>query len=100
MEWPADGPKLAWKATGFGTGYSEFSVVGDRMYTLGDKGNAGWLIAASTDGGKILWSTKVGATGSPEVPGYTFPGPRSTPTVDGDLIFAMSAWGELVAIRN
>jgi outer membrane protein assembly factor BamB len=99
-EWPANGPKLAWKATGFGNGYSEFSVVGDRLYTLGDKANSGWLIAASTDGGKILWSAKVGATGSPEVPGYTFPGPRSTPTVDGDLIFAMNAWGELVCVNT
>jgi outer membrane protein assembly factor BamB len=99
-EWPAGGPKLAWKATGFGKGYSEFAVVGDRIYTIGDKDDADFLIAASTDGGKILWSTKVGAPGSPEVPGYTFPGPRSTPTVDGDLIFAMNAWGDLICVNS
>ncbi len=40
----------------------------------------------------------MGAIGSPEVPGYTFPGPRSTPTVDGDLIFAMNAWGDLICV--
>jgi outer membrane protein assembly factor BamB len=90
---------LAWKATGFGKGYSTISVVGDRLYTMGDKADAGWVIAASADGGKILWSTKVGAPGSPIVPGYDFPGPRSTPTADGNLIFALDAWGELICVN-
>jgi outer membrane protein assembly factor BamB len=97
-QWPADGPKLAWKATGFGAGFSETAVVGNRLYTIGDKDGSGWLIAASVDGGKILWTAKMGKPGSPEVQNYTFPGPRSTPTVDGDLIFAMDAWGDLVCV--
>lgn len=98
-QWPADGPKLAWKATGFGKGYSTISVVGDRLYTMGDKDGAGWVIAGSADGGKILWSAKVGASGSPGVPGYDFPGPRCSPTVDGNLIFALDAWGELICVN-
>jgi outer membrane protein assembly factor BamB len=97
-EWPAAGPKLEWKATGFGKGYSTIAVVGDRLYTMGDKADSGWVIAARADGGKILWSTKLGAPGSPIVPGYDFPGPRSTPTVDGTLIFALDAWGELICV--
>jgi outer membrane protein assembly factor BamB len=97
-EWPADGPRLAWKATGFGQGYSTVAVVGDRLYTMGDKNGAGYVIAANADDGKILWSAKVGASGSPGVPGYDFPGPRSTPTVDGPLIFALDAWGELICV--
>jgi outer membrane protein assembly factor BamB len=98
-QWPAGGPHLAWKATGFGKGYSTIAVVGDRLYTMGDKDNAGWLIAASADGGKILWSTKVGTAGAPVVPGYDFPGPRSTPTVDGDLIVTLNAWGQLICVN-
>ena len=97
-EWPADGPKLAWKATGFGNGYSTISAVGDRLYTMGDKDDAGWVMAASAAGGKILWTAKVGAAGSPGVPGYDFPGPRCTPTVDGNLIFALDGWGELICV--
>ena len=97
-EWPANGPKLAWKATGFGKGYSTVAVVGDRIYTMGDKDDAGWVIAASAGGGKLLWSTKVGAPGSPSPPGDAFPGPRCTPTVDGNLIFALDAWGELICV--
>jgi outer membrane protein assembly factor BamB len=98
--WPAGGPKLAWRATGFGQGYSEFSVVGDRLYTLGDKDNAGWLVCASADGGKILWATKVGAPGSPFMPGFDYPGPRCTPTVDGNLVYALDAWGELICLTS
>jgi outer membrane protein assembly factor BamB len=98
-QWPAGGPKLAWKATGFGAGFSETAVVGDHLYTIGDKDGSGWVIAASTDGGKILWTTKLGKPGSPEVQNYTFAGPRSTPTVDGNLIFAMDAWGDLVCVN-
>jgi outer membrane protein assembly factor BamB len=90
---------LAWKATGFGKGYSTISVAGDRLYTMGDKAEAGWLMAASAEGGKILWSTKVGAPGAPGVPGYDFPGPRSSPAIDGNLIFALDAWGELMCVN-
>jgi outer membrane protein assembly factor BamB len=97
-EWPADGPRLAWKATGFGQGYSTIAVVGDHLYTMGDKDGAGCVMAARAGDGKILWSSKVGAPGSPGVPGYDFPGPRSTPTVDGNLIFALDAWGELICV--
>ena len=99
-EWPADGPKLAWKATGFGTGYSTISVVGERLYTMGEKADVGWVMAASANGGKILWSTKVGGPGLSGVPGYDFPGPRSTPVVDGDLIFALDGSGELICVDS
>jgi outer membrane protein assembly factor BamB len=97
-EWPAAGPKLVWKSSGFGAGYSSIAVVGDRLYTMGDKDDSGWVIAASTDIGKVIWSTKVGKSGSPGVPGYDFPGPRSTPTVDGNLIFTLDPWGELICL--
>jgi len=97
-EWPANGPRLAWKAAGFGKGYSSTSVVGDRLYTMGDKDEAGWLVAANATDGKILWSTKVGAPGSPCMPGYDFPGPRCTPAVDGNLVFALDPWGVLICV--
>ena len=98
--WPAGGPKLLWRAAGFGGGYSESSVVGDRLYTMGDKDKAGWVVCASADGGKILWATKVGAAGSPFMPEFDYPGPRCTPTVDGNLVFALDAWGELICLSS
>jgi outer membrane protein assembly factor BamB len=97
-EWPAGGPKLAWKAAGLGQGYAGVSVVGDRLYTMGDKEGAGYVMALSAADGKILWSTKVGAPGSPDAPGWSYPGPRCTPTVSGDLVFVLDAWGEMVCV--
>ena len=60
-EWPAGGPKLAWKVTGLGKGYSNMSVAAGRLFTMGDKDGAGCVIALDAAHGKILWTAKVGA---------------------------------------
>ena len=97
-EWPADGPKLAWKATGLGKGYAGISSAADRLLTMGDKDGTGFVIALDAADGKILWSAKVGQPGAPDAPGWSYPGPRCTPTVNGDLVFALDAWGELICV--
>ena len=35
--WPKGGPKEVWKATGVGQGFSSVSVVGDKVFTMGNK---------------------------------------------------------------
>lgn len=80
-QWPAGGPTLAWKATGLGSGYSSIAVVGERLYAMGDIDGASMLLALNAEGGKIVWSVKVGKPGAPGWGG--FGGPRCTPTVDG-----------------
>jgi outer membrane protein assembly factor BamB len=98
-EWPADGPKLAWKATGLGSGYASISVVGNRLYTMGDVDGASTLLALdASKEGKIVWSVKVGKAGAPGWGG--FGGPRCTPTVNGDQIFAVDQWGEFVCVST
>src|SRR5262245_26969094 len=53
--WPDDGPKLAWKATGVGEGFSSVAVAGDTVLTMGDvKGDCN-LYAVSRKDGKKLW---------------------------------------------
>ena len=37
QELPPGGPPLVWKATGLGVGYSTVSVVGNRIYTFGER---------------------------------------------------------------
>jgi outer membrane protein assembly factor BamB len=95
-QWPPEGPKLAWKTSGLGKGYGSVSIKGDRIYAIGDLPDANYLMAMSADGGKILWSTKVGKAGNYGPPGWEFAGPRCTPTVDGGLVLAVDQWGELV----
>jgi outer membrane protein assembly factor BamB len=95
-DWPAGGPPLLWEATGLGSGFATVSVVGDRIYTAGEKGDSGFLLALSPADGKQVWSTKFG---KPAAPGG-FVGPRAAPTVDGDLLFAIDQSGELVCLKT
>jgi len=97
-EWPASGPRLVWKAAGLGSGYSTVAVVGERIYTTGDRPDANYLVALNRADGKILWSAKLG--GKAGAPGWGgFAGPRATPTVDGDLVFAVDQWGEMACFN-
>lgn len=95
-QWPTGGPKLAWKATGLGKGFSDVAVVKHRIYTMGDKGDASFIVALGPDH-KVLWSTKVGKPGS--VGWGNFVGPRGTPTVDGEMLYAVGQWGDLVCLN-
>jgi len=45
--WPEGGPPLAWRASGLGGGYSSVAVAGDRVYTMGDFGDAQYAIASA-----------------------------------------------------
>ncbi len=97
-EWPEGGPKLLWKATGLGLGYSTVSVIGDRLYTMGEKGDANFLIALNAKDGKPVWTTRVGKAGAPGWGGFA--GPRAQPTVDGDLVFGIGQYGEVVCVST
>ena len=61
---------------------------------MGDLGDANYLIAIGRADGKILWKTKVGKAGAPGWGGFA--GPRCTPTVDDDLVFAVGQYGEVL----
>ncbi len=88
--WPADGPALVWTATGLGRGYSSVSVVGDRVYTLGNaKDKTSRLVALDRATGKALWSGEVGPAGGSL---------GCTPTADGDRVYALGQAGDLVCL--
>jgi outer membrane protein assembly factor BamB len=96
-DWPAGGPRLVWKATGLGAGYSTVSVVGKRIYTSGDDSNTGLVLALNADDGKQVWAAKLGKPGAPGWGGFA--GPRATPTVDRDLVFTVNQWGEMLCVH-
>ncbi len=90
-QWPDGGPKLAWRTTEIGRGYSTPSIVAGTLYLLGaDAGDAECLLAVSAKDGKVLWRTPFGKTQG----GY--PGPRSTPTFDNGLLYVISSDGKLL----
>jgi len=88
--WPDAGPPVAWKATGIGEGFSSVSVAGDQVYTMGDLADACYLFALDPSNGDINWNVKIGKTGG------NYKGPRSTPTVDDDRVYALGQFGDLI----
>jgi outer membrane protein assembly factor BamB len=92
--WPAGGPRLVWKTQGLGEGYSSFAVVGERLYTQGQQGNQEFVVAFDTNTGKQVWKTPSGRAFREER-GH---GPRGTPTVDGNRLYALAADGTLLCL--
>jgi outer membrane protein assembly factor BamB len=95
-KWPKEGPELVWTFDKAGAGYAGPAVVGGKLYSMGAREDAEYVFAL--DGkGQEMWSVKIG-------PVFDFDGnnwsrgPNATPTVDGNLIFALGSQGELVCV--
>lgn len=93
-QWPDGGPPLVWKATGAGTGYSSLAVSDGRIYTIGLRGDREFIIAFDVATGKQIWATPHG-TAYRDSRGD---GPRGTPTIDGDRLYALGGNGDLSAV--
>jgi outer membrane protein assembly factor BamB len=98
QEWPAEGPRLIWQRTGLGDGYSTPAVVGNRIYLVSSEGLENEFVQAlNVADGRQVWSTRIGKVGEPDQqPNY--PGARSTPTVDGERLYALGSDGDLVCL--
>ena len=95
QSWPAGGPPLAFKAAGLGTGFSTVAVAGGKIFTLGDSGEKQYVIALDDKAGNLLWKQEIGPAWNDE-----FLGPRSTPAVDGDRVYALSTEGLLHCLET
>ncbi len=94
-QWPESGPPLAWKANGLGGGFSSLAISGGRIYTIGDREGSQQVIAMNLADGKTVWTAKVGSAWQDE-----YGGPRGTPTVDGDRVYALGTDGDLVCLQT
>lgn len=92
-QWPAEGLKPLWEAT-LGEGYSSFAVVGDKVYTLYQRDEAQWAVCLNGETGKEVWKKRL------EDRFKNYPGPRTTPTVDGERIYVMGAQGGLACLNR
>jgi outer membrane protein assembly factor BamB len=94
--WPATGPRLLWKATGLGGGYSTPSVGGGRIYGMGYRGADEVVWALDEKTGRGVWITPPIAPANGQV-GYP-EGSRCTPTLDGNRLYALGVSGDLVCL--
>ena len=92
--WPKGGPPLAWQVKGAGEGYSSFAVAQGRVFTLGARGDTEYVLAFDAASGKRLWEVQHGRRFSND----RGDGPRATPTVEGDRVYAFGASGDLTML--
>jgi outer membrane protein assembly factor BamB len=90
-KWPADGPRLIWKYSPCGQGYSGVSIAQGSIFSAGNFDDVETLVALGMDG-RLLWK-------SPHGPAWHGPSPgaRTTPTYDDGTLYQMTAAGRLGA---
>ena len=93
--WPKEGPRRVWLFDNCGAGFSGPAIVGDRLYIMGARGGKEKILALNIESGKELWDADVDdvwkqARGN---------GPRSTPTVTNDRVYAVAANGRVGCVR-
>jgi len=103
--WPTDGPELLWTAKGAGRGYSSLAIVDGRIYTMGDNVSTAdegdtdeYLLCFDQKTGEQLWKVKTGPAWNSGQP--TWQGSRSTPTVDGKRVYAVTPHGKLYCVST
>ena len=91
--WPEGGPDIVWRIP-IGEGYSGISIVDGRIYTMHSEGEDEFAVCLDASDGKEIWRSRTddnyqSGEGS---------GPRSTPAVDGDRVYVLSAKGKLYCL--
>ena len=83
--------RVIWKAS-VGSGYSAVAVVGERVVTMGNAPNEDTVWCLSATNGAVVWKKSYPcAAGS-------YPGPRVTPTVEGQRVYTFSRAGLLLCL--
>lgn len=93
--WPKGGPKLLWTYRQAGVGFSGPAIVGDNLFLLGGFDKSEYVFCLDLKTQTERWRSRIGSLFSYQNWGD---GPRSTPTVDGDLLFALGGEGDLVCV--
>ncbi len=90
-QWPAAGPKVAWKAQ-VGLGFSSFVVAGGRVVTAGHADEKDTVFCLDVNSGKIVWQHSYPSDLGDK---YFDGGTTGTPTMDGERVFWLSRWGDM-----
>ncbi len=94
-EWPKEGPPRVWLNEDVGLGYSGVSIAAGKLFTMGAREDTEFLICLDANNGKELWSARIGS----RLGNGWGDGPRGTPSVDGERVYAMGGQGSLVCAQ-
>jgi outer membrane protein assembly factor BamB len=94
-QWPQAGPPRLWRVTNLGPGYGSLAVKGDRIYVQMMTGRQSSVASLNRANGQIVWSRAIGAAETNDRGN----GPRGTPTIDGDYLYALTENGDLACLK-
>ena len=94
--WPEGGPQRVWLSREGGLGYAGFSVVGDQLFTMGLEDETEFALCLDANSGEVIWKTPV----AERFENNWGDGPRSTPSVDGDFVYLLTARGTLACLNR
>lgn len=95
-DWPATGPPIAWQSE-IGVGYAGPAIRGEKLVAFGRHGNRDRVTCRNALTGEELWRTEH-ATAYRDLLGYNN-GPRTTPVINGELVYTLSEEGVLQCLR-
>ena len=93
--WPEGGPKANWTISDIGAGYGSLAIKGNSVLVQGTKGTDSVVYSLDRATGKQVWVRALGAM-IKEGRGH---GPRGTPTIDGNNVYALSENGDLACLK-
>ena len=94
--WPSGGPPVLWFATDLGSGSGQPAIANGRVFCLGYDGTGETLYALDEQAGEVLWTRQISQRLDRHELGY---GSCSTPTVDGDRVYALAGYGVLACLE-
>jgi outer membrane protein assembly factor BamB len=100
-KWPKEGPRLVWETKGAGRGYASVAIANGRIYTMGDGLSIAddkdeYVVCFDESSGAPVWKARLGPPWNSGQPNWH--SSRSTPTVAGELLFALTPAGDLVCL--
>jgi outer membrane protein assembly factor BamB len=96
VDWEKSPPKVLWKVP-LGSGYSSLAIVGDRLFTMTQRGTRDVVVCLDAHKGTELWAHDA-------TPTYTDKqkqgrGPRGTPTHVQGRLYCLLPQGELLCVQ-
>jgi outer membrane protein assembly factor BamB len=93
--WAEKGPATVWSISDLGAGYSSLAIKGEQIFVQGVKNKNSTVFCLNRADGKTVWATALGQALDQDRGG----GPRGTPTIDNDRVYALTENGDLACLK-
>lgn len=94
-DWAANPPKEIWRVP-TGAAWSSFVSAGDLLFTQEQRGDEETIVCYRASDGSQVWTSAIPSRFFEPLGGL---GPRATPALDAESIYAMGAEGFLIAVN-